>query len=204
MSAASTGWRRAARWVSAIALGGVLSAACATPAPAPGGDFTLTDHHGEPFHLASTRGKVVVIFFGYCMCPDVCPTTLSKLASVARRLGDQRDLVKTLYISVDPERDTPEVLKADLEYFPLDALGLTGTREEVDRVVAQFGAEYRIVPTPESAGRYAVTHTTTLYVLDQGGRVRLTFPYEATTDEIVTGIRSLLGPADAPEEGARR
>ena len=157
-----------------------------------GGDFTLTDHNNARFELSSLRGKVVLIFFGYSLCPDVCPTTLSKLSSVARRLGDDRTQVKTLYITVDPERDTPEVLKLDLQNFSVDALGLTGTRAEVDQVVKQYGAAYTIVPTPQSAARYSVTHTTTLYALDKRGRVRLQFPYEASVDEIVKGIRSIL------------
>ena len=88
-----------------------------------GGDFTLTDHNGQRFESSSLRGKAVLIFFGYTSCPDACPTTLSKLASVYKRLGEDAKLVKTLYISVDPERDTPDVLKAELGNFELDALG---------------------------------------------------------------------------------
>lgn len=173
-----------------------LGSACARPPALPiepiGGDFALTDHHGQPFALDSQRGKVVLIFFGYSFCPDVCPTTLSKLSSVTRRLGEERAQVRTLYITVDPERDTPEVLKADLDQFDLDALGLTGSRAEIDKVVEQYGAKYEIVPTPESAARYTVSHSTTLYALDGDGKVRLTFPYEATVDEIVAGIRRII------------
>jgi protein SCO1/2 len=156
-------------------------------------DFTLTDHNGQRFELASLRNTPVLVFFGYSTCPDVCPTTLSKLSAVSRKLGDTNPGVKTLYITVDPARDTPEVLKADLALFTLDALGLTGTREEVDAVAAQFGAEYRIVPTPGSAGQYSVSHTTDLYLLDGTGRLQRTFPYEATVEEIVEGIRGVAG-----------
>lgn len=183
---------RATPVLLALALSAVGWAACSAPERSLGGDFTLTDHNNERFDLASQRGKVVLVFFGYSMCPDVCPTTLSKLSSVSRRLGNERGEIRTLYISVDPERDTPEVLKADLALFTLDAIGLTGTKAEIDQVVAQYGASYEMVPTPESAARYSLTHSTTLYVLDKEGRVRLTFPYEATIDEIVEGIRSLL------------
>jgi protein SCO1/2 len=190
----SRAWRR---WGSTlplllVALGSACDRAPALPIEPIGGDFALTDHNNQPFELASLRGKVVLIFFGYSFCPDVCPTTLSKLSSVTRRLGEQRSQVRTLYISVDPERDTPDVLKADLDQFDLDALGLTGSRAEVDRVVNLFGAKYEIVPTPESAARYTVSHSTTLYALDGEGRVRLTFPYEATVDEIVAGITRIL------------
>jgi protein SCO1/2 len=138
------------------------------------------------------RGTAVLVFFGYSSCPDVCPTTLSKLSAVTRRLGDASTGVKTLYVTVDPERDTPEVLKTDLSLFRLDALGLTGTREEIDAVVAQFGAAYEIVPTPESAGEYSVSHTTDLYLLDREGRLVRTFAYEATVEEIVEGIQAVL------------
>lgn len=176
----------------ALLLGAAAAAGCAPKPPEIGGDFALTDQNGARFTLESQRGKILLVFFGYTMCPDVCPTTLSKLSAVMRRLGDAKDQVRTLYISVDPERDTPEVLKADLALFSLDAVGLTGTRAEVDAVVKQFGASYEIVPTPESAAKYSVSHSTTLYLLDREGRVRQTFPYEATVDEVTAGIRALL------------
>jgi len=155
-------------------------------------DFTLTDQNGQRFDVASQRGKVVLVFFGYSQCPDVCPITLSKLSSVARRLGDQRTEMVVLYVTVDPERDTPEALKADLSNFTLNAVGLTGTREEIDRVVKLYGARYAIVPTPQSAGKYSVSHSTTLYVLDQRGRLSTEFPYEATADEITDAVRARL------------
>lgn len=192
MKVAARSW--AAALVVVIAVTWVIVSRSARPLPvlSIGGDFTLTDHNTAPFELSSLRGKVVLVFFGYSLCPDVCPTTLSKLSSVARQLGEDKTQVKTLYISVDPERDTPEVLRLDLQSFSLDALGLTGTRAAVDSVVKLFGASYTIVPTPQSAARYSVTHTTTLYALDKQGRVRLTFPYEASVDEIVKGIRAIL------------
>jgi protein SCO1/2 len=174
-------------------------AACGRGAPAAsvpvlpiGGDFALMDHNGQRFELSSLRGKVVLIFFGYTYCPDACPTTMSKLASVYRRLGTDASRVKTLYISVDPERDTPAVLKADLSNFEVDALGLTGTKAEIDKAVALYGAAYEIVPTPDSAAKYTVSHTTSLYALDTRGRTRIEFPYEASVEEIVTGLKAIL------------
>ncbi|MEQ1910776.1 MAG: SCO family protein [Vicinamibacterales bacterium] len=157
-----------------------------------GGDFTLTDHDAREFTLESQRGKIVLIFFGYTFCPDACPTTLSKLSSVYRTLGADAGKVKTLYISVDPERDTPAVLKADLGNFRIDAIGLTGTKAQLDTVVDQYGAAYEIVPTPDSAAKYTVSHTTTLYALDTQGRLRMKFRYEAPVSEIVDGIKSIL------------
>ena len=182
---------------SAVAL--AVSAACQSAPPAPelpvlpiGGDFELTGHDGQPFALQSLRGKVVLIFFGYSSCPDACPTTLSKLSSVARRLGDDRSKIQALYVSVDPDRDTPPVLKADMENFSIGALGLTGKKDDIDKVVKQYAAAYEIVPTPESAAKYTISHTTSVYALDTQGRVRKTFAYEATVDEVVTGIREIL------------
>ncbi|MGE0394439.1 MAG: SCO family protein [Vicinamibacterales bacterium] len=179
----------------ALALVGAL-AGCrqeALPVHGIGGDFRLTGHDGRPFDSASLRGDVVLVFFGYSSCPDACPTTLSKLARATARLepGD-RAHVKTLYVSVDPDRDTPAVLKTDLENFDLDALGLTGTKAEIDRVVQLFGASYTVVPLPDSAAKYSIMHTTLVYALDGQGRVRTWFPYEATVDEIEAGLRRML------------
>lgn len=180
-------------------------AGCGWGAPAPvpvlpiGGDFALMDHNGQRFELSSLRGKVVLIFFGYTFCPDACPTTMSKLASVYRQLGTDARRVKTLYISVDPQRDTPAVLKADLSNFEVDALGLTGTKEEIDKAVALYGAAYEIVPTPDSAAKYTVAHTTSLYALDTTGRTRIEFPYEATVQQIVAGVKAILASSAPPD-----
>jgi protein SCO1 len=157
-----------------------------------GGDFVLTDDNNQQFDLSSLRGKAVLVFFGYTSCPDVCPTTLSKLASVYKELGPDAKRVKTVYISVDPQRDTPDVLKEDLSSFDVDALGLTGTKPQIDKVVAQYGASYEIIPTPESAMKYTVAHSTTLYALDADGRTRIEFPYDASIDQIVKGLRAIL------------
>jgi protein SCO1 len=180
-------------WIAALVAFAAISCHRAElPVMQLGGNFVLTDHDSRRFELSSLRGKAVLIFFGYTSCPDACPTTLSKLATVYKKLGEDAKRVKTLYISVDPERDTPAVLKADLSNFELDALGLTGSKAELDRVVALYGATYEIVPLPESESKYAVAHSTTLYALDQEGRTRLTFPYEATVNEIVNGLRAIL------------
>lgn len=157
-----------------------------------GGDFALTDFNNQRFELSSLRGKAVLIFFGYTSCPDVCPTTLSKLSSVYKRLGADSQRVKTLYITVDPNRDTPAVLKEDLSSFQVDTLGLTGTKSEIDKVVGLYGASYEIVPLPDSAAKYSVAHSTTLYGLDAEGRTRMLFPYEASIDDIVTGVKAIL------------
>src|SRR5579862_4736390 len=109
-----------------VALAGLSCQRVATGQPPVlpvGGDFTLTDYNNQRFELSSLRGKAVVVLFGYTSCPDACPTTLSKLSSACHRLGNDAKRVKTVYISVDPQRDTPAVLKADLGAFDLDAVG---------------------------------------------------------------------------------
>ena len=161
-----------------------------------GGDFTLTDQNGMPFELSSLRGDAVLIFFGYTSCPDACPTTMSKLATVYRELGADASTVKTVYISVDSQRDTPAVMKEYLTNFKsVNAIGLTGSREEIDKVTALFGARYEITPLsdmPESHETYTVGHTTSVYALDADGRTRFVFPYEAGVADMTQGIREIL------------
>lgn len=188
-------------WLAAV----VASSACrrgpavdVPPMLPEGGNFSLTDHNGRRFELSSLRGSAVVMFFGFTTCPDACPATLSKLSSVYRRLGAEAKRMKTLYVSIDPERDTPAVLKADLANFKLDALGLTGTKADIDKVAALYGGTYEIVPTPDSAARSTVSHTTTIYVLDTDGRLRLRFRSDASVDQIAQGVRSILAePSDS-------
>jgi protein SCO1/2 len=191
-------------WFAAGVLAIVASLAACHRAPTLpvlpiGGDFTLTDHNGQPFELSSLRGRAVLMFFGYTFCPDACPTTLSKLVSVYHRLGADASRVKTLYVSVDPERDTPAVLKADLSNFDVDALGLTGAKPDLDRVVNLFGAAYQIVPMPNSAAKYSVAHTTSLYALDASGHTRIEFPYEASVEDIVKGLQQILAQPTSPD-----
>ena len=103
-------------------------------------DFALTDQNGRSFHLSQLRGKVVLLFFGYTHCPDACPTTMAKLSRVSKLLGPDAGSVMILFASVDPDRDTPNILKSYLAYFHMNSIGLTGTKEEIDAVVKQYGA----------------------------------------------------------------
>jgi protein SCO1/2 len=155
------------------------------------GNFTLTDENGRRFHLSQLRGKVVLLFFGYTNCPDACPTTMAKLTRVTKLLDKDAGRVVTLFVSVDPGRDTPNVLKHYLEYFHLNSFGLTGTKDEIDAVVKQYGARYEIEQSDSAAG-YHVNHSTDLYLLDQKGEIAETFGYNDGTQAIVDGIRPLL------------
>ncbi len=157
-----------------------------------GGEFTLTDQDGQRFALSSLQGKVVLIFFGYTMCPDACPTTLSKLSSAYARLNEgERAQVKAVYITIDPERDTPAVMKDHLTYFGVDAVGLTGTVEETSKVAAQFGAHFERTNDKTAAG-YLMSHTVSVFGLDARGRTRVLIDYEASVDLVVKEIRALL------------
>ena len=107
-----------------------------------GGDFELTTHLNETYSLANSRGKVVLLFFGFTHCPDVCPNTLATVQTVLEQLGNQAKNVQPLLITVDPKRDKPEILKEYLKYFGNNFIGLTGTVEEIDKVVKQFRGFY--------------------------------------------------------------
>jgi protein SCO1 len=160
-----------------------------------GGSFTLTDQDGKPFALSSLEGKVALIFFGYTMCPDACPTTLSKLSSAYARLTpEERARVKAIYITIDPERDTPQVMKDHLTYFGVDAIGLTGTVEETTKVASQFGAHFEKTNDKTAAG-YLMSHTVSVFGLDAKGRTRTLIDYEASVDLVVKEIRALLAAA---------
>lgn len=154
-------------------------------------NFTLTDQDGQPFQLSRLRGEVVLLFFGYTSCPDACPTTLSKLSKVYKLIGPQADRVVTVFISVDPERDTPRVLKDYLKYFRINSVGLTGTKAEIDAVVGKYGAKYEIEKSDSATG-YHINHSTDLYLLDQKGEVVHRFKYDDGTEVIADGVRPLI------------
>jgi cytochrome oxidase Cu insertion factor (SCO1/SenC/PrrC family) len=154
-------------------------------------DFALTDQSGRPFHLSQLRGKVVLLFFGYTHCPDACPTTMAKLSRVYKLLGSDAERAMTLFVSVDPGRDTPSVLKGYLAYFHLNSLGLTGTKEEIDEVVKQYGAKYEIEQSDSAAG-YHINHSTDLYLLNQKGEPVKTFSYSDGIQVIADGVRQVI------------
>ena len=134
--------------------------------------FALADHNGAQRTLADFKGKVVVVFFGFTQCPDVCPTALADLAEVKRLLGPQGDKLQGLFVSVDPERDTPEVLKAYMTNFDPGFLALRPTAEQLPEVAKAFKIFYKKGegPTPTS---YTMEHSAGSYVFDPQGRVRL-------------------------------
>jgi protein SCO1/2 len=155
-----------------------------------GGDFTLTDHHGEEFRLESRRGEVLLLFFGYASCPDVCPLTMSKLKRVYDILGEKGDGVLTVMVTVDSARDSPVKLGEYLGYFALPAVGLTGSQQQIEAVARQYGASFERSAT-ESAAGYLIDHSTYLYLIDQAGELRYLFRYGDPPEVIAAGVRQL-------------
>lgn len=154
-------------------------------------DFALTDHNGQPRSLKDFAGKVVVLFFGYTQCPDVCPTTLSELAEVKRLLGPDGARLQGLFVTVDPERDTPEVLKAYMGNFDPTFLALYTTPEKLTALAKDYKMYFKKVDgsTPTS---YTMDHSAGSYVYDTRGQLRLYTRYGAGAAPLVADIKLLL------------
>lgn len=155
-----------------------------------GGDFTLTDHTGRPRALADYRGKVVALFFGYTHCPDVCPTTLLEYAAVARKLGKDAAGMQVIFVSVDPERDSREVLASYVPHFNPAFVGLTGTSQQIADVMRLYKVVAQKVPT--AGGGYSVDHSAGSYLIDREGQVRVYEPYGSPVAAITHDIQKLL------------
>lgn len=154
-------------------------------------DFRLTDFDGRQRSLADFRGKVVVMFFGYTQCPDVCPTTMTDMAEVRRRLGPDGDKVQVIFVTLDPDRDTPEVLKQYVPAFDPTFIALRGTRDETASVAKDFKVFYQKVPGKTETS-YTLDHTAGSYVFDREGRVRLFLRHAGGVDAIVADLQKLL------------
>ncbi len=158
----------------------------------PGGDFTLQSADG-PVSLQDFRGKVVLLYFGYTKCPDVCPTSLSYLTQALNDLTeDELKEVQGIFISVDPKRDTPQALKEYVEYFHPNIVGITGSAEEVADVAALYGARYYEVELEGSAFGYSVNHSAVTYLITPDGTLRFIFPHGTPPKVIVEAIRYVL------------
>ena len=154
-------------------------------------DFRLTDHNGKTRTLADFRGKVVVMFFGYTQCPDVCPTTMMEMTAVLQQLGKDAPRVQMLFVTVDPERDTRELLANYVPAFDPSFIGLYGDVETTARTAKEFRVFYQKQPgsTPTS---YTVDHTAGSYVFDPQGRVRLFARYGDGGANLAADLRTLL------------
>ncbi|GGB90277.1 SCO family protein [Pseudoduganella buxea] len=153
--------------------------------------FSLKDHTGKPVTLESYKGKVVVVFFGFTQCPDVCPTTMSEMAAVMKELGPQADQVQVLFVTLDPERDTQELLAQYAPAFDKRFAGLYGTPAEIATTAKEFKVFYQKVPgkTPDT---YTIDHTAGSYVFDKQGKVRLFLRHNQGPAPIVHDLKLLL------------
>jgi protein SCO1 len=156
-----------------------------------GKDFQLTDFNGGQRQLADFRGKVVAVFFGYTHCPDVCPTTLSELASARRKLGVDAGKVQVIFITADPERDTPDVLKLYVTAFDPTFIGLRGTPEQTAAVARAFKVIIQ-KNAGADANNYTVDHSSGTYVYDTAGRLRLYMSYGQSAELFAHDIAQLL------------
>jgi protein SCO1/2 len=159
-------------------------------ASAIGGPFRLIDQNGRTVTDADLKGKWSLVYFGYTHCPDACPTTLNEIAIALDDLGPKRDAVRPVFITVDPERDTPEVLKSYVTSFDAPILALTGTPQEV----AQAAKDYRVyyAKHPEPGGDYSMDHSSVIYVMDPEGRFTATFTPESSPEDIAARLKKLL------------
>lgn len=157
-------------------------------------DFQLTDHNGKPRTLADFRGNVVVLFFGYTQCPDVCPTTLAELAETMKRLGPDADRVRVLFVTVDPDRDTAELLSKYVPAFDPRFLGLLGDAAATERTAKEFKVIYQKQPG-NTPGAYTVDHSAGTFVFDPQGRIRLYVSYGQGPDVFAHDIAELLRTA---------
>ena len=156
-----------------------------------GSDFRLSDHNGKSRTMADFRGKVVVMFFGYTHCPDVCPTTLAEMKQVMQILGNDAQRLQVLFVTVDPARDTPELLSRYVPSFHPSFLGLYGDTAATEKVAKEFKIAYRIA-AGKTADGYTVDHSAASLVFDTQGNLRLFINYGLAADKIAPDIKKLL------------
>jgi len=154
-----------------------------------GRDFSLQGTDGRAHTLADFKGKAVLVFFGFTQCPDVCPTALARAAEVKRRLGEKGHRLQVLFITVDPERDTPEVLRAYVQAFDPGFIGLYGSAAQLEQTAREFKAYYKKVPTGSS---YTMDHTALSYVYDAQGRLRVALRHGQSIDDFAGDIGRII------------
>lgn len=153
--------------------------------------INLTDQHGEAFSLDELDGKVVLLYFGYTMCPDYCPTTLLDVQRVEAALGDDADQIEVVFVSVDPERDTQARLLEYMDFFNPEYIALRGSEEETREVARSYNIMYARGDST-SAGGYLVDHTTSLFAIDTEGNLALTWAYGTDVENITEDVEHLI------------
>jgi protein SCO1/2 len=159
--------------------------------PMKAADFTLPGQNGQSVSLKDFRGKIVLLYFGYTTCPDVCPTTLADLHQARTALGKQADEVQVLMVTVDPERDTQQVMADYMNHFDSSFIGLIGTPEQVAEVATYYGIYYEKEEGNSALG-YLMNHTATVMAIDKDGYLRLVFPFGTAAKDITADLEYLL------------
>jgi protein SCO1/2 len=154
-----------------------------------GRELQLTDQFGQRRTFADFRGQVVMLYFGFVQCPDVCPTALARAVEVMQRLGPDADRVQLLFVTVDPERDTPELLREYMAAFHPRFLGLTGTPDEIAAAAREFKVYYAKIPTGSS---YTMDHSAQTYLIDTQGRLRIVLKHEQSAEDYAHDVVALL------------
>jgi protein SCO1/2 len=154
-------------------------------------NFTLTNHMGQPISLSDFKGQIVLLYFGYAACPDVCPTTLAELSEALQLLGKRSDEVQVFMVTIDPERDTASVLADYVTHFDPSFIGLTGTPEEIAEVATYYGVFYER-QEDESALGYLVDHTATVMAVDRDGYLRVIYPYGTSSEDMAADLDYML------------
>lgn len=192
-------WLRQGGALAAVASSGLLAACQKTEASFHSTDVSATnigegwsmpDLEGRERSIEDFSGKVVAIFFGFVHCPDICPTTMAELSHVKESLGSDGDRFQTIFVTVDPERDTPEILRAYLDAFDESAIALRGNSEQLANMAQAFKVFYAKVP--QSEGNYTMDHSSGLYLFDPDGNVRLYSRYGQSVDNLTADVRTLL------------
>lgn len=190
-------------WVAAVWAAAMLALTGCQPAQPPAfqatditgatfaRDFRLTDHNGRPRTLEDFRGKVVAVFFGYTHCPDVCPTTLSDFAAALKLLGREADRVQVIFVTLDPQRDTPQLLKQFVPAFNPSFLGMYTDAATLKRLAKEYKVVYQKTSI-KAADDYLIDHSAGTYIYDPKGHLRLLMPYGSGPEVIAHDLRLLL------------
>lgn len=157
--------------------------------PAPG--FALKEADGGEYRLSAQKGKVVVLYFGYTYCPDICPTTLATLKQVRTNLGSNADEMEVVFVTVDPARDTPETTQRYVAQFDPSFIGLSGSESDLQPIWTAYGI-FRELEPKDVSGNYVVSHTARLLVIDRQGNLHVTFPYGEEWQDILNDIEILI------------
>jgi protein SCO1/2 len=158
-------------------------------------DIRLTRAAGSDFRLSQMRGKIVALFFGYTSCPDICPTTMAELRQALEKVGSQADQVQVLFVTVDPQRDTPERIQEYVDHFNPDFIGLSGSESDLAKVWNDYGVFRQVVEGSSVAG-YLVDHTARVTLIDQQGNLRVSFPFDTPVEDVVHDLNLLLRESD--------